>query len=86
MIQKVLGDDRMNAKQVKSMAQMLQRCLRILKMIHVLEGVQQAEHLRILNMYEQQSTKISDSQRKNGKLIRGFQKLLCLRFSSRILA
>ena len=32
----------------------------VLKVIHVLEGLQQAEHLRMLNMYEPQSTKIGD--------------------------
>ena len=35
----------------------------LLKVIHVLEGLQQAEHLKIVNMYGLQSTKISDSAR-----------------------
>ena len=34
----------------------------LLKMIHILEGLQQAEHLRMLNMYGLQSTKIGDWQ------------------------
>ena len=32
----------------------------LLKVIHVLEGLQQAEHLGMLNMYGLQSTKIND--------------------------
>ena len=32
----------------------------LLKVIHVLEGLQQAAHLRKLNVYRLQSTKISD--------------------------
>ena len=32
----------------------------LLKVIHVLEGLQQAEHLRMLNVYGLQSTKIGD--------------------------
>ena len=32
----------------------------LLKVIHALEGLQQAEHLRMLNMYGLQSAKISD--------------------------
>ena len=37
----------------------------LLKMIHVLEGLQPAEHLRMFNVYELQSTKIGDWQCEN---------------------
>ena len=49
----------------------------LLKVIHVLEGLQQAEHLRMLNAYGLQSTKIGNWQCENWKLIWGFWKLLC---------
>ena len=52
----------------------------LLKAIHILEGLQQAEHLRMLNVYGLQSTKIGDWQCKNLKQIWGFQKLVGLRF------
>ena len=58
----------------------------LLKVIHVLEGLQQAEHLRMLNVYRLQSTKIGNWQCKNQKLIWGFQKLPCPRCWLRILA
>ena len=32
----------------------------LLKVVHILEGLQQAEHLRMLNVYGLQSTKIGD--------------------------
>ena len=51
MVQKVLGDDAMNAAQIK--------VENLLKVIHILEGLQQAEHLRLLNVYTLQPTKIS---------------------------
>ena len=40
----------------------------LLKVIHVLEGLQQAEPLRMLTMYGLQLTNISDWQCKNWKL------------------
>ena len=52
MVQKVLGDDAMNAAQIK--------VENLLKVIHILEGLQQAEHLRLLNVYTLQPTKISN--------------------------
>ena len=55
-------------------------------MIHIPEGLQQAEHLKMLNVYSLQLTKISDWQCENQKLSWGFQKLLCPRFWCRILA
>ena len=58
----------------------------LLEVIHVLEGLPRAEHWRMLNVDGLQSTKISDWQCKNWKLIRGFQKPLCLRFWRNILA
>ena len=36
----------------------------LLKVIHILEGLQQAQHLRLLNVYTLQSTKISDWQQE----------------------
>lgn len=41
----------------------------LLKAIHILENLQQAEHLRIWNVYGLQSTKIGDWQCKDWKLI-----------------
>ena len=38
---------------------------KLLKTIHVLEGLQQAEHLRMLNVVRLQSTKIDDWQYEN---------------------
>ena len=55
MIQKAFGDDAMSVVQTTSKV-----VENLLKVIHVLEGLQQAEHLRILNVYRLQSTKISD--------------------------
>ena len=46
----------------------------------VLEGLQQAECLRMLSVYGLQSTKMGDGQCENEQVIWGFQKLLCLRF------
>ena len=55
MIQKAFGECSAN----KIVAQMLQR-QSLLKVIHVLEGLEKAEHLRLLNVYRLQSTKISN--------------------------
>ena len=45
----------------------------LLKVIHVLEGLQQAKHLRMLNVCGLQSTKMGDWPRENWQLIWGFQ-------------
>ena len=37
----------------------------LLKVIHIMEGLQQAEHLRMLNVYSLQSAKIRDWQCEN---------------------
>ena len=55
MIQKAFGDDAMSVVQTTSKV-----VENLLKVIHVLEGLQQAEHLRMLNVDGLQSTKISD--------------------------
>ena len=67
MIQKAFGDDAMNAAQI-SVEQVLQRWSRIfgwkiqsmVERIHILEDLQQAEHLRMLNTYGVQSTTNKD--------------------------
>ena len=58
MIQKALRDDAMSAVQIKCGTNASKMIENLLKVIHVLEGLQQAEHLRMLNMYRLQSTKI----------------------------
>ena len=60
MIQKALRDDAMSAVQIKCGTNASKMIENLLKVIHVLEGLQQAEHLRMLNMYRLQSTKIGD--------------------------
>ena len=54
----------------------------LLKVILVLKGLQQAGHLRMLNVFRLQSTKIGNWRCDSWKLIWGFQNLrvLCLRF------
>ena len=60
MIQKAFRDDELNTVQVKVWHSASKMVKNLLKVIHVLEGLQQAEHLRTLNVYRLQSTKISD--------------------------
>ena len=60
MIQKAFGDDAMSAAQRKCGTNASKMVENLLKGIHGLEGLQQAEHLRMLNVYRQQSTKISN--------------------------
>ena len=57
MIQKALGDDAMSAAQIKVGMNPSKMVGNLLKVTHVLEGLQQAEHLRMLNMYRLQSIK-----------------------------
>ena len=62
-IQNALGVDVMNSAQ-KCGTNASKMVKSLLKVIYVLEGLQQAEHLRMLNMYGLQSTKIgADSVR-----------------------
>ena len=60
MIQKALGDDAMSAAQIKVGMNPSKMVGNLLKVIHILEGLQQAEHLRMLNVCGLQSTKIGD--------------------------
>ena len=59
MIQKAFRDDAMSAAQIKVWHKCLKMAKNLLKVIHVLEGLQQAHHLRMLKAYGLQSTKIS---------------------------
>ena len=60
MIQKAFGDDAVSTAQVKVWHNTSKMIENLLKVIHILEGLQQTEHLRMLNVYGLQSTKISD--------------------------
>ena len=82
MIQKAFEDDAMSAAHVKVWHRRFKDGWDSVKVIHVLEGLQQAEHLRLLNVYRLQWTKISNSHCTNQKLIWRFQKLLCQDFDA----
>ena len=58
MIQKAFQDDAVSAVQIKVWQNASKMVENLLKVIHVLEGLQQAEHLRMLNVHGLQSTKI----------------------------
>ena len=60
MIQEAFGDDAMSVEQIKPWHKCFKMVENLLKVIHVLEGLQQAERLRMLNVHGLQSTKISD--------------------------
>ena len=62
MIQKAFKDDAMSAAQIKvsHKCSASKTVKNLLKVNHDQEGLQRAEHLRMLNMYGLQSTKISD--------------------------
>ena len=60
MTQKAFGDDVMSAAKIKCSTNSSKTVNNLLKVIQVLEGLQQAEHLRMSNVYRLQSTKISD--------------------------
>ena len=60
MIQKAFRDDEMSAAQTKVCPNTWKMLENLLKVIQVLEGLQQAEHLRMLNVYRLQSTKIGN--------------------------
>ena len=65
MIQKAFRDGEISAVKIKVWYKRFKMVKNLLKVIHVLEGLQQAEHLRMLNMYRLQSTKIGDYQCEN---------------------
>ena len=65
MIEKALRDDAVNAAQVKLWTNTSKMVENLLKVIRVLEGLRQAEHLRMLNVYGLQSTKIGDRRCEN---------------------
>ena len=60
MIHKAFRDDATSAVQIKLGTNTSKIIKNLLKVIHLLEGLTQAEHLRMLNVYGLQSTKISD--------------------------
>ena len=60
MIQKAFRDDAVSAAQIKMSHKHFKVVKNLLKVTHILEGLQQAEHLTMLSMYGLQSTKISD--------------------------
>ena len=60
MIQKAFGDDAMSTAQKKVWHKSFKMVENLLKVIHVLEGLQETERLRMLNVYGLQSTKTGD--------------------------
>ena len=60
MIPKAFGDNMMNAVQMKVWHKHFKMADNLLKVIHILEGPQQAEHLRMLHVYGLQTTKIGN--------------------------
>ena len=60
MIQKAFENNAMSEAQMKVWHKYFKMVENLLKVIHVLGGLQQAEHLRMLNVYGLQSTKIRD--------------------------
>ena len=60
MIQEAFRDVAMNAMQIKVWHKHFKDDKNLLKVVHVLEGLQLAEHLRMLKVYRLQPTKISD--------------------------
>ena len=65
MIQKASGDEAMSVAQTKCGTNTLKGVENLLKVIHILEGLQQADHLRMLTAWGLQPTKIGDWQHKN---------------------
>ena len=62
MIQKVFRDDATSAVQIKLGTNTSKIIKNLLKVIHVLEGLPQAKHLRMLNLYRLQSIKTGNWQ------------------------
>ena len=60
MIQKALEENAMSAAQIKCGTNASKMVENLLKVIHILEGLQQAEHLRMLNIYRLQSAHLGD--------------------------
>ena len=65
MIQKAFGADAISQWKEKCGKNISKVDENLLKVIHVLEGLQQAEHLRMVNVYSLQLTKIGDWQCEN---------------------
>ena len=64
MIQKALRDDAMSAVQIKCGTNASKVVKNLMKVIHILEGLQQAGHLRMLNVYGlHQQRSVTDSVR-----------------------
>ena len=80
IIQKAFRDDAMSAVQIKVRHKRFKDGWESVDVSHLLEGLQQADHLRMLSVYKLQSAKTWDWRCKNWKLIWGFSKLLCPRF------
>ena len=60
MIQNTFGDNAMSIVQIKVGTNTSQMVEDVLKVTHILEGRQQAEHLRMLNVYGLQFTNIGN--------------------------
>ena len=60
MIQEAFGDNAMSEAQIRLSTNASKMAENLLKVIHILEGLQQAEHLRMLNASGLRSTKLSD--------------------------
>ena len=66
MIKKAFGDDSLRKAQIKFWYQhFIDGWEYLWKVVHVLEGLQQAEHPKMLHACGLQSTKISDWQGEN---------------------
>ena len=65
MIQKAFGDDAMSAGQIKVWHKHFKSAQESVESDPFLEGLRQADHLRMLTVYRLQSTKIGDQQCEN---------------------
>ena len=65
MIQKAFENNAMSEAQMKVWHKYFKMVENILKVTYILEGPQQARHLRMMNVYGLKSTKISDCHCKN---------------------
>ena len=54
MVQKALGEDAISAVRIKCGTNASKMAKNMLKVSHILEGLQQEEYLRILNVYRLQ--------------------------------
>ena len=60
MIPKAFRDDAMSTAQIKVWHKCFKACQESVESDHVPEGLQQTEHLRMLNVYRLQSAEVSD--------------------------